>query len=151
MRSTKLYEKSRGPVSFAKCKCGFSHAIYLCGLNAFALRNERSCMRPLFQFCLVKKLVTRRKTPCPSRAVLRAWGRGGVCLKRSRARDVRCRRADVEVLPQEPWRSGGGVGTCRHRGMETWRSGDAPQACRRGSVEVWRSGALQTCCGGRDV
>ena len=35
------------------------------------------CALPL-QFLRSQKLVTRHKTPRPSRAVLRAWGRGGI-------------------------------------------------------------------------
>ena len=67
---------------------------------------------------------------------------GGICLKSPGTLKAHCRRRDVEVfasrdrelgrcaagvqtwryLPQEPWRSRGGVGTCRrHRGMELWR------------------------------
>ena len=41
-----------------------------------------------------------------SGGVLRAWGRGGICLKRSGAL----------------WRRAAGVGTCRrHGGMEVWK------------------------------
>ena len=75
--------------------------------------------------------------------------RGGVCLKRSGAREVGCRRADVEVFASsapEVWRSCRYVHEFVSRALEVWRcaasvlplclksSGDALQACRRGGI-----------------
>src|SRR6266480_2862604 len=79
--------------------------------------------------------------------MLRARGRGGVCLKSSGALEVCCRRVDVAVLRYED------LELRRHAtGLETWRYGDLELGrCGAGAetwrhVEVWSSGAREACC-----
>ena len=78
--------------------------------------------------------------------MLQAWGRGGVCLKRSEAREAGCGPGDVEV-----WRCDADLGTWRCLPQEMWSSGGMLRAWGRGGREVWSSGALEACCRRSDV
>ncbi len=66
----------------------------------------------------------------------------------SKALEVPCRRADVEVGS-----SGVVMQVCRRGGMEFGGSGDTLQACRRRGMELGSSGgALRACmCGGMEL
>jgi len=77
--------------------------------------------------------------------MLRARGRGGVCLKRSGAREAYCGPGDV--VSKEVWRCA--VGVLPLRGMKLWSF--AVKSCRRGGVCLKRSGAREACCGAGDV
>jgi len=65
-----------------------------------------------------------------SGGMLRAWRRGGDCLKRSGAREACCGPGDVEA----------------RRGVEVWISGALEVRCRRVDAR-----ALEACCRCRDV
>ena len=59
--------------------------------------------------------------------MLRAWGRGHVCLKRSGAGEACCGPGDMEA----------------RGGVEVWSSGALKVRCRHVDVEVQRHGALE--------
>jgi len=69
--------------------------------------------------------------------------------KRCGGREVRCRRADVEVKTYDAPELGSHAAGVASK--EVWRSGGALQACRCGGKEVWCSGAREPCCGPGDV
>src|SRR6266513_2689428 len=105
-----------------------------------ALRNERFRMRPppsIFALSENSRLVTRLRVPlAPCCGPGDVEARGGVCLKRSGAREACC---GIDI--QEVWRCAAGV-----LPLCLKSSGDALQACICGGTELWSSGGgVETC------